>query len=366
MDKVSVIHCADMHLGKSVSAFERTNNRIRMLEIEQSCMSVIESSANCNIALLCGDIFDSPNVSERLCRMILEKIASMPDVNFFYSCGNHDPYIGNTTDFLVCNCPDNLHIFGYEDIECVTLENLKTKVYGRSFAERYANETLVDNICDCDPAYINIMCMHGEISDKSIYNSLDMRVLEKEGFDYIALGHIHEFSGFAKLNNMTYAYPGCVEPTGFDECGEKGYIKGFIQKGEADLEFVSSCRRKYHNISVDISDIYDYSSVINEVNTIVNKSDDIWRINLCGENNIDYLLSIELIENNIEAFHVELHNNTQNTLNIEQEAENFSLLGLCAKETMRLMDEESDDDKIKVYKDAFSVLYGLLGRGGER
>jgi len=51
---------------------------------------------------------------------------------------------------------------------------------------------------------------------------------------------------------------------------------------------------------------------------------------------------------------------------IEQEAENFSLLGLCAKETMRLMDEESDDDKIKVYKDAFSVLYGLLGRGGER
>ena len=42
--------------------------------------------------------------------------------------------------------------------------------------------------------------------------------------DYIALGHIHKFSGIKRIGNTYYAYSGCPEGRGFDEEGDKGII----------------------------------------------------------------------------------------------------------------------------------------------
>ncbi len=363
MDSVSVMHCADMHLGKKNSSFDKSKNRLRMYETEMSCLLAVECASDCNIVLLSGDIFDSSDVSEELCKKFIDVISSMPDVRFFYSCGNHDPYINRITDYLVCNCPDNLYIFGYEAVECVTIESLKTKVYGISFSKPYAKDALIKDLDMCDPAYINIMCIHGELTDKSVYNPVDMKFLEKLGFDYVALGHVHGFDGFHKMNNLTYAYSGCTEPSGFDECGEKGYIKGFINKSEANLRFVVSCKRQYHNISIDISNIYDYATLISEVAEKVDCGNDLWRINLCGENKIDSFLNMELIEKNIDAFHIELHNFSKIPIDVKGEAENFSLLGLCAKETLKLIDEEPNEERKKLYENAFSMLCRLFDKG---
>ena len=50
-----------------------------------------------------------------------------------------------------------------------------------------------------------------------------MRLKEKN-IDYLALGHIHEYSqGQIDLRGK-YAYSGCLEGRGFDELGEKGFI----------------------------------------------------------------------------------------------------------------------------------------------
>lgn len=366
MDHISIIHFADMHLGKVISAFDKSKNRIRMQEMEQSCLSAMNMADGCHIALLSGDIFDFPDVSEKICKSVIDKISSMPDVRFFYSCGNHDPYISKSTDFLVRNCPDNLHIFGYEDVECVTIESLRTKVYGISFADRYMMQSPLNDIGACDPSYINIMCIHGEIAEKSVYNPLDMDLFEKKGFDYVALGHTHNFDGIKRANKMLYAYPGCIEPSGFDECGRKGYIKGKIKKGESDLGFVESNKRQYHSIAVDITQFYDYYEVIDKITKTVDASDDLWRISLQGENHLGSLIDVELIKNRVNAFYIEIQNDTKIPYNINQESESFSLLGLCAKETLKLINDESDETKIKIYEDAFSILYGLLSKGGEK
>ena len=363
MNSVSLMHCADMHIGKIISAFDKNKNNIRMCESEQACLSVIDNASDCDIVLLSGDIFDSPDVSESLCKTFIDKIKSMHNVNFFYSCGNHDPYISKITDYIVCNCPDNLHVFGYEDIECVVLENIKTKVYGISFAGRYARNALILDISLCDPEYINIMCIHGDVSKNSLYNPMDMKALEKMGFDYVALGHIHNFDGIKTINKMAYAYPGCVEPSGFDECGRKGFIKGNIKKGKADLEFITACQRGYHSVSVDVSNSYDYVSAISEIRKRVNIASDLWRVTLYGENNIDSFINLELIKNNIDAFYIELIDETKMPYDIIEESKKFSLLGLCAKEILDRIENESDDEKTKEYEDAFSILYGLLDKG---
>ncbi len=42
--------------------------------------------------------------------------------------------------------------------------------------------------------------------------------------DYVALGHIHAYSGARTAGRVPYAWPGCPEGRGYDECGEKGVI----------------------------------------------------------------------------------------------------------------------------------------------
>lgn len=53
----------------------------------------------------------------------------------------------------------------------------------------------------------------------------DVRVLEKSGFDYIALGHIHKPQ---TLRKNRIIYPGALEPVDKNDTGGHGYVKGEI------------------------------------------------------------------------------------------------------------------------------------------
>ena len=69
--------------------------------------------------------------------------------------------------------------------------------------------------------------------------------LERSNLDYVALGHVHSFDGIHTVGKTTYAYSGIVEGRGFDECGEKGFIKGVISKRYNKFKFYPISKRKY-------------------------------------------------------------------------------------------------------------------------
>lgn len=363
LNQISIIHSADMHLGSIVSAYEREKNIIRMNEIETTGLSVLEQAKKCDIVLLPGDIFDSSDTAKYVCDAFLEKISSMPSVRFFYSCGNHDPYVSATTQHLILNCPDNLHIFGYEDVECITIEEIKTRVYGISFQNQFQKEGLCPYINDLDSSYINILCIHADVAQTSHYNPISIPQLEKTGFDYVALGHQHKHDGIKSFGKICYSYSGNPEPRGFDEIGDKGYVSGTISKDRIDLKFVPASKRKYHTVSVDISSCTDTLSVVNEIISVIKSDKDLWRITLCGENNIIPSINVNVIKEYLNAFHIEISDNTTTSFNIEEISRDFSLIGLCAKESLTRIDSCNDEEK-KIYEEAFLELYDLFGKRG--
>ena len=73
------------------------------------------------------------------------------------------------------------------------------------------------------------------------------------GLDYLALGHVHSFSGVQYAGRTAYAYPGCLEGRGFDEAGDKGFLAGTIEHGAAQLEFVPLTCRRYEILRVDVT-----------------------------------------------------------------------------------------------------------------
>ena len=85
------------------------------------------------------------------------------------------------------------------------------------------------------------------------YNQISESDIAKSNLDYLALGHIHTFSGVKKAGRTFYAYPGCIEGRGFDETGEKGFIAGTVYKGKCDLRFVPAGGRQYHIERIDLT-----------------------------------------------------------------------------------------------------------------
>ena len=85
-------------------------------------------------------------------------------------------------------------------------------------------------------------------------------VAKNNGFDYIAMGHIHSF--YIEGAGRGYAaYSGCLEPRGYDETGEKGFVivNTEILNRADSIAFAPYARRLAWQINLDVSDCADQS-----------------------------------------------------------------------------------------------------------
>jgi exonuclease SbcD len=81
---------------------------------------------------------------------------------------------------------------------------------------------------------------------------MDKKIMMQNGFDYIALGHIHKPEIFGER----MAYAGSLEPLDKNETGERGYILGEIEKtGDTSsirISFVPNSIRQYYKLEVPV------------------------------------------------------------------------------------------------------------------
>jgi len=364
---VSILHIADSHLGSGVSAFSSDKNAIRTREIEYTLVNTLRNAQNYDIVLMSGDIFDSPSTPSHIADMVLNAIASCSGTRFFYACGNHDPYISPVIDYCVRNCPDNLHIFGPEFPEYITLSELGVCVCGISFSNSHQTESLLSSLTPCDDSLVNIMCVHGELTegDNAIYNPISLPLVEQAGFDYLALGHVHSFSAIEKFGKMFYAYPGVPEPRGFDECGPKGCVCGSIEKNDIRLSFLPLARREYVDDIIDISSSVDFTGLVSKINESVTNGDNIYRITLCGQNNTNSIIHPEHLETFCDAFHISISDATNMVLNLCDYVNQPTLKGECARQTLSMM-EKCEDSQKEHYKKACALLFELFDAKGAK
>ncbi len=364
---VSILHIADSHIGSVVSAFSPDKNIIRNREIEYTLVNTLKNAHSYDIVLMSGDIFDSPSAPIHLADMVLNAIASCSDTRFFYACGNHDPYISPVIDHCVRNCPDNLHIFGPEFPEYVTLPELGACVCGISFAQSHQTEPLLASLTPCDESLVNILCVHGELTegDNAIYNPISLPLSEQAGFDYLALGHVHSFSGIEKFGRLHYAYPGVPEPRGFDECGPKGCICGTVSKGDIRLKFSPLARREYVDDIIDISDVSDFAGLVTKTNRAIASNDNIYRITLCGANNMNSIIQTDHLMSFCDSFHISISDATTMALNLEDYACHPTLKGECARQTLSMM-VNCEDSRKEHYKKACALLFELFDSKGAK
>lgn len=301
---VRFVHTSDNHLDMPLSSLPPEKKTRRRAQRRKSFSEIIDFTIrnNADFLLISGDLFHSPTPGKSIlsfCRSEFERLGSIP---VFISLGNHDYGIHDA------HFPGNVHIFSH-DFETVKYNN--AIITGASFSG--CSAFLAHLIPRCvNTQALNILCLHGDINENSDYNPINKEFLSSLGYDYIAMGHIHDYTKFQNI-----VYPGCHDGGGFDECGEKGFIFAEISKNFSRIEFIASSSLIYETIKLNIS---DYSSSLEIAAALEAKlTGGIYKISLIGYTKDGFVPNCETIANAVshKAFHVTLEDLSEPDINLE-------------------------------------------------
>ncbi|MDY6228566.1 MAG: DNA repair exonuclease [Clostridium sp.] len=353
MRKIKILQAGDLHFDTPFKDLDKNISIISKEELLEVFSKIIDISMenSVDILLLTGDIFDNLTINKKTLIFIKNQIERISNIRVFISPGNHDPF-NEKSFYKMINWPDNVHIFK-GSIEKVVLEDLNTVVWGAAFNEYHVRKSLLKNI-NVDNNYINIMTIHGDISntdDGNEYNPITRRDIENSKLDYIAIGHRHNFSGILRENNTFYAYAGCPQGRGFDEVGDKGIILGEVTKGAVDLNFIRTSKRNYYVEEIDISDSVSYDEVRLKIISAINEEErknNLYKLILKGqiESYINLNEGIILEKIKKDFYFVKVIDKTEVKLDFDKISEDYSIKGVYAKKLLEKMKEEDCDKEI--------------------
>jgi DNA repair exonuclease SbcCD nuclease subunit len=351
---VKILHAADFHMDSPFYSLPEDKSAQRRREQRELLEKVAAAakSEGAQIVLLAGDLFDS-NASYWETSETLTRVLSEIDAHIFISPGNHDFYTSRSP-YAFMDLPDNVHIFKTTAIKCYELPDLNCRVWGAGFSSASC-ESLLGSFSAPQSDMVDIMVMHGDIMGGR-YNPITEANIAASKLDYLALGHIHAFSGILKAGNTSYAYPGCLEGRGFDELGQKGVIVGSVSKGETDLHFLPIEGRQYRMIDVDLTDSED---ALKTADKAIGGGfpQDIARIVFRGE--YSGILDFDEILNALKGrfYHLTLKNETRPKRGIWEGSDEDSLTGLfLSKLKARYESANSDEERELI---ALAARYGL-------
>ncbi len=352
---VKILHAADFHLDSPFDSLSDEKARERRREQRDLFQTVAElcKKERVQAVLLPGDLLDS----ERSCfetSELLTDVFGKLEAEVFIAPGNHD-FISPLSPYSVLKFTDNVHIFKTGEILSFSFPDMGFTVWGAGFTASTSPPLLSG--FRADGCGVNLMALHGDLNiPKSPYNPITEADIANSGLDYLALGHVHSFSGIQKAGNTFYAYSGCPEGRGFDETGEKGVLIGTVGKGSCDMRFVPIGGRKYEILSVDLSEAADAAEAI--LAALPRDSGrDIYKIILQGEydGDLDLNLLSEAVAGRLYA--VRFKDNTRIRRDIWEKSGEDTLKGLFLRILRGKYDAAGTDEERE--RIVLAVRYGL-------
>ena len=354
------VHIADMHFD---SPFVNLSDKeglgdLKRLEQRKIFKKIIEYIKENNIGYLfiSGDLYEQKYIKKSTIEYINNLFKEIPNTNIFISPGNHDPFIKNSY-YNKFNWNNNVKIFNS------TIEKVKTEdanIYGFGFDDFYCKNSGIEDIKIEKDNKLNILIIHGTLNGANIedreYNPISKAQLEIQGWDYVALGHIHK----PDYGNLNIVYPGSTMALGFDELGKHGMIVGDLNKSQVKLEFIPLNETEFKLSEIDVTDILSKEELIEKINELQIETKDLIEIVLIGKRNfeIDKYEILKLISN--EQI-IKVKDNTKINYDLNKLSNENTLKGLFIKNMLnRLNNEDISTEERQIVEKAIEIGLNAL------
>lgn len=185
--------------------------------------------------------------------------------------GNHDAASVITRNLKL----PGIHVLRHDRPQSIVLEDLGVVVHGQSFANRSVTENLAAGYPDPITGLVNIGLLHtclGGYAEHENYAPCALEQLVGRGYDYWALGHIHER---AVLHTEPYVvFAGNVQGRHVRECGAKGATVVDVIDGEMTLRHHTVDRVRWARVQVDGGGVCDDSELLERAQTALQSAVD--------------------------------------------------------------------------------------------
>jgi DNA repair protein SbcD/Mre11 len=223
------IHTADIHLDSplvGLAAYQDAPVQ-RLRTVTRDAFTRLVDAAieeEVDFMVIAGDLYDGSwkdyNTGQYLCReMGRLKKAEIP-VYLLY--GNHDAESEMTKKLSL---PSNVNAFESRKPSTYRIEALKVALHGRSYREAATFENLASSYPEPVAGWLNIGVLHtalGGYAAHQPYAPCSLEELTAKGYDYWALGHVHEHA--ILQNDPWIVYPGNLQGRHIREVGERGAV----------------------------------------------------------------------------------------------------------------------------------------------
>ena len=262
------IHAADIHLDSpltGLSAYQDAPAALLRTATRDAFENLVAEAIaeKVDFMVIAGDLYDGNwkdfNTGIFFARQMGRLNSAGIPVFLLY--GNHDADNEMTKKLLL---PENVHRFPTGKPGTFKLPELKVALHGRSFKDAATTENLAVGYPEPVHGWLNIGVLHTALEGKSAhanYAPCTIAELEARGYQYWALGHVHEHRIWR--GTSTIAFPGNLQGRHIRETGPRGAL--MVTANGAEIESVERIYvdvLRWHALEVDVSAASNLAEVV--------------------------------------------------------------------------------------------------------
>lgn len=223
------IHTADIHLDSPLSglaAYKDAPADLLRTVTRDAFTKLVDVAIDeaIDFMVIAGDLYDGTwkdyNTGHFFCREMgrLNKVG----VPVYLLFGNHDADSEMTKKLTL---PPNVHTFDTRKANTFRMDALKVAIHGRSYKDAATLDNLAVGYPDPVAGWLNIGVLHTALGGNAThanYAPCSVAELNAKGYDYWALGHVHEHA--VVQESPWIVFPGNLQGRHIRETGPRGAV----------------------------------------------------------------------------------------------------------------------------------------------
>jgi DNA repair exonuclease SbcCD nuclease subunit len=228
--RFTIVHAADLHLDSPLVGLERYDGA-PVSELRSATRRALENlvqlclSEDAKLLLLAGDLYDGDWKDYSTGLFFAAQMARLREsgTRVVWIRGNHDAQSKITRHLTLGeHCVE----LGTKRPESCLIESLQVAVHGQGFATPAVTEDLTEQYPAPHAGALNIGLLHTALGGRhghASYAPCDVSALAARGYDYWALGHVHQREVVAREGALpSIVFPGNLQARHVREGGAKG------------------------------------------------------------------------------------------------------------------------------------------------
>ncbi|OJA57301.1 metallophosphoesterase family protein [Burkholderia ubonensis] len=253
------IHAADIHLDSplhGLSAYPDAPAAQLRNASRDALRQLVDRAIEEEVAFLviAGDLYDGDWKDHNTGIFFGQQMGRLrkAGIRAFVLWGNHDAESEMTRKLTL---PDNVTVFSHRKPEVHRLPEFNVALHGQSFKDKAVVENLALGYPEPVPGCYNIGVLHTALEGYTAhpnYAPCTLAELHAKGYDYWALGHVHEFQQWS--GPSTIVFPGNLQGRHIRETGRRGAVLVTVEGGETRVERLYLDVLRWEAVEVDAAD----------------------------------------------------------------------------------------------------------------